>query len=67
LDNGIKVFFVTHLFEFANGYYVKKMINAIFLRAERQIDGSRPFKLIEGEPLQSSYGGDLYEKIFSLN
>ena len=36
LDKGIKVFFVTHQYEFAHGYYDKKMENAIFLRAERQ-------------------------------
>jgi hypothetical protein len=34
------------------------------LRAERQSDGSRTFKLIEGEPLETSYGEDLYKKIF---
>jgi hypothetical protein len=35
-----------------------------FLRAERRPDGTRPFKLIEGEPLQTSYGEDLYRTIF---
>ena len=40
------------------------MPNAIFLRAERQVDGGRTFKLMEGEPLQTSYGEDLYERIF---
>jgi DNA mismatch repair ATPase MutS len=64
LEKRIKVFFVTHLYEFAHGLYDKKMKNAIFLRAERQSDGTRTFKLIEGEPLQTSYGEDLYHKIF---
>ena len=64
LDKGIKVFFVTHQYEFAHGYYDKKMENAIFLRAERQADGTRTFKLIDGEPLQTSYGEDLYNRIF---
>ena len=64
LERRIKVFFVTHLYEFAHGLYGKKMKNAIFLRAERQSDGTRTFKLIEGEPLQTSYGEDLYHKIF---
>jgi len=65
LEKRIKVFFVTHLYEFAHGFYDKKMENAIFLRAERQPDGARTFKLSAGEPLQTSYGEDLYNKIFN--
>ena len=64
LEKRIKIFFVTHLYEFAHDFYDQKMANAIFLRAERQSDGGRTFKLIEGEPLQTSYGEDLYNKIF---
>jgi DNA mismatch repair ATPase MutS len=64
LDNRIKVFYVTHLYELARGFYDKNMTNAIFLRAERQPDGTRTFRLIEGEPLQTSYGQDLYTGIF---
>ena len=64
LEKRIKVFFVTHLYEFAHGFYDKKMENAMFLRAERRSDGKRTFKVIEGEPLQTSYGEDLYHRIF---
>jgi DNA mismatch repair ATPase MutS len=64
LQKRIKVFFVTHLYEFAHAFYEQEMANAIFLRAERQADGGRTFKLIEGEPLQTSYGEDLYNRIF---
>ena len=64
LEKRIKVFFVAHLYDFAHGFYDRKMENAIFLRAERQTDGERTFKVIEGEPLQTSYGEDLYDKIF---
>lgn len=64
LDKHIKVFFVTHLYELAHGFYSKRLTNALYLRAERQANGTRTFKLIEGEPLQTSYGEDLYEKIF---
>ena len=67
LEKGIKVFFVTHLYEFAHNFYEKKMGNAIFLRAERQRDGGRTFKLMEGEPLKTSYGEDLYYKIFGAD
>jgi len=64
VEKQIKVFFVTHLYEFAHGFYSKKMDNALFLRAERQTDGRRTFKVIEEEPLQTSYGEDLYNSIF---
>ncbi len=64
LEQGVKVFFVTHLYEFAHGMYTQKMANAIFLLAERQPDGDRTFKLFPGEPLQTSFGDDLYNKIF---
>jgi hypothetical protein len=43
------------------------MEDSIFLRAERQTNGGRTFKLIEGEPLQTSYGEDLYKRIFGTD
>jgi DNA mismatch repair ATPase MutS len=67
LEKRIKVFFVTHLYEFAHVFYENRMENIIFLRAERQSDGKRTFKLIEGEPLQTSYGEDLYNRIFGTD
>ncbi len=67
LEKRIKVFFVTHLYEFARGFSDKHMENALFLRAERQADGRRTFKLVEGEPLQTSYGQDVYHRIFGAD
>lgn len=64
LEKGIKIFFVTHLYELAHNFYLKKMESAIFLRAERQNDGGRTFKIIEGQPFQTSYGEDLYNNVF---
>lgn len=63
-EKRIKIFYVTHMYEFAHDLYDKKMDDAIFLRAERKPDGGRTFKVIEGEPLETSYGEDLYKKIF---
>ncbi len=63
-EKRIKVFVVTHLYSLSHSMYEKKMENALFLRAERHSDGGRTFKLIEGEPLQTSFGEDLYNKIF---
>jgi len=67
LDKRIKVCFVTHLYQFAHGCYEQKMENALYLRAEREIDGQRTFKMVQGEPLQTSYGADLYNHIFNTD
>ncbi|MGD0728038.1 MAG: DNA mismatch repair protein MutS [Spirochaetia bacterium] len=64
LDAGIKVFFVTHLHKFAQDSFERRMSETIFLRAERNADGERTFKILEGEPLQTSFGEDLYRSIF---
>ena len=64
LEKRIQIFYVTHLYELAHGFYARKMKNALFLRAERKAGGERTFKLIEGEPLQTSFGVDVYRKIF---
>ncbi len=64
VESHVEVFFVTHMYEFASGFYEKKMNNAIFLRAQRRDNGKRTFKIIEGKPLQTSYGKDIYDKIF---
>ena len=67
LDRGIKVFFVTHMYELAHGFYDKQMANATFLRAPRQADGRRTFKLVTAEPLATSYGKDLYYEVFGTD
>ena len=64
LERRIKVFFVTHLYAFAHGLFDRRMEDAMFLRAERRADGTRTFRLSEGEPLETSYGEDLYREIF---
>lgn len=64
VNSDIKILFVTHLFDLAHGLYGECADAALFLRAERQAGGHRTFRLIEGEPLPTSYGQDLYERIF---
>jgi hypothetical protein len=64
LNACVKVFFVTHLYEFAYSVWEEENDGALFLRAERQAGGQRTFKLLPGEPLQTSFGVDLYEEIF---
>jgi DNA mismatch repair ATPase MutS len=63
-DNGVRVFFVTHLFELADSLKREGLSAALFLRAERRPDGTRSFRLIEGEPLPTSHGSDSYQRIF---
>lgn len=64
LESGIRVFYVTHMFDLAHGFYLANMSAALFLRAERLAGGQRTFELIEAEPLPTSYGQDLYWRIF---
>jgi DNA mismatch repair ATPase MutS len=64
LEAGVKVLFVTHMFDLASSFHRQGIDTALFLRAERGSDGARPFKISEGEPLPTSYGEDSYRKIF---
>ncbi|PWH15948.1 MAG: DNA mismatch repair protein MutS [Anaerolineae bacterium] len=65
LERHIKVFFVTHQYELARGYHRQESPRHLFLRAERKSDGSRSFKLHPAPPLPTSYGVDVYRKIFN--
>lgn len=65
LEKQMKVFYVTHLYEFARVLFDRKTDGALFLRAERKEDGTRTFRLMDGEPLDTSYGEDLYQQIFN--
>jgi DNA mismatch repair ATPase MutS len=64
LEAGTKVYYVTHMFDLAHGFYRERMDAAQFLRAERLSDGRRTFRLVEREPQPTSYGRDVYERIF---
>jgi DNA mismatch repair ATPase MutS len=65
LEKGFKIFFVTHLYPFAHSFMKPRRESAHFLRAERQDDGQRTFRLIEGDPLETSYGEDLYRTVWA--
>lgn len=64
LEKRVKIFFVTHLYEFASRFERTRSDGVLFLRAERQADGTRTFKLLPGQPLETSFGADLYQGIF---
>lgn len=63
-ESGVKVMFVTHLYDFARSTCEQGRSDALFLRAERRADGVRTFKLLPGEPLETSFGEDLYREVF---
>jgi hypothetical protein len=63
-EAGIRIVFVTHLYDLAASCYAANTGNALFLRAQRRPDGSRTFRLPPGEPLPTSYGEDLYRQVF---
>jgi hypothetical protein len=64
VQQGVKILFVTHMYDLAHGIYTAGGDAVLFLRAEREADGNRTFRLGEGEPLPTSHGEDLYRRIF---
>ena len=64
IDHGIRVIFVTHLYTFAEAFAESSAYRPLFLRAERQPDGVRTYRLVEGPPSERSHGEDLYRKVF---
>jgi hypothetical protein len=63
-EAGIRIIFVTHMYDLAGRYYAAHDPAALFLRAERRADGQRTFRVPPGEPLPTSYGEDLYQQVF---
>lgn len=63
-EAGIRVCFVTHLHHLAGQIHARRPEDVLFLRAERLPDGRRTFRLREGAPLPTSFGEDLYRRIF---
>ena len=66
LDSGVRVIYVTHQFDFAESFYRSSTrSDVLFLVAERDAKGVRNFKIAEHEPEATSYGADLYVKVFA--
>jgi DNA mismatch repair ATPase MutS len=63
-EAGVKVLLVTHLFDLTQRFRREAPDRVLFLRAERLPDGTRTFKIREGEALPTSHGKDLYDEIF---
>ena len=63
LEADVRAFFVTHQFDFADGFRREQPDSTLFLRAPRQPDGRRTYKLVVADPLPTSYGHDIYHRI----
>lgn len=66
-DSGVHVVFVTHLFDLAQSFAhadAQRLTTTLFLRAERQPDGRRTYRIVRGDPLPTSHGEDTYQRVF---
>lgn len=52
------------MYDLAHSLRAERPEASLFLRAQREPDGRRTYKLLEGEPLPTSYGEDSYRRIF---
>lgn len=62
-EAGVRIVFVTHLYDLAESIHAGGD-RVLFLRAQREPDGSRTYRLPAGPPLPTSYGEDLYRQVF---
>ena len=64
VESGVRVVFVTHLYDLAHGFMLSPPGPTRFLRAERVTGAGTRYRLIEGEPLPTSFGEDSYRRVF---
>ncbi len=63
LERDMTVFFVTHLFDLADGFRRSRPGLTRFLRAERAADGAPTYALVPADPLPTSFAVDVYRRI----
>ncbi len=64
VDSDVRVAYVTHLIDLAEGLATAGRAGTRFLRAERRPDGTRTFRIVPGAPEGSSHGVDVYRRVF---
>lgn len=64
VEGGLRVVMVTHLTEFSRDLAETGRGDVAFLRAERGPGGERTFRVVPGEPLPTSFGADLWGRVF---
>lgn len=67
VEAGVRVRFVTHLFDFAHRLQESGEPPAVFLRAPRDDSGDRSYRLEHGDPLPTSFGVDLFDRRFGTH
>jgi DNA mismatch repair ATPase MutS len=65
LENDVTVLFVSHMYQLTRSFLNSDRV--LFLRADRDDDGIRSFRLREAKPLSNSFGADLYRDIFEVS
>jgi hypothetical protein len=65
VNNGIGIFVVTHFYKLSNMLLSDR--NLVSLVAQRLDDGKRTFKIVEGSPLETSFGKDIYNQVFKID
>lgn len=65
LAAGVRVYYVTHLYALSHGLARQQRSEHLFLRAHRDADRRRSFRLVPGEPESTSYAADLFQQIFA--
>ncbi len=63
LERDMTVFFVTHLFDLADGFRRSVPDITRFLRAERAANGAATYALVPADPLPTSFAVDVYRRI----
>ena len=63
IERGVRVAFVTHLFTFAQAMLVEQGDDGVFLRAAKPADDGRVFPLERAEPLDTSFGRELFAAV----
>ena len=63
-EDGVRIVFVTHMYDLAESIHARDDARVLFLRAGREEDGVRTHRLSEAAPLPTSYGEDLYRQTF---
>jgi MutS domain V len=65
-ESGVRVLTVTHLFEFAQRLAAEGGDEVLFLRAERDPEGGRTFRILPSPPLATSFAADVYREVFGV-
>jgi DNA mismatch repair ATPase MutS len=65
LAAGIRIDCVTHLYALSHGLARRRVSEHLFLRAQRDTDRRRTFRLEPGDPESTSYAADLFQQVFA--